>query len=263
MRELESYYRNRAKESLKSGESVRAFNVFESLRPSVVSIVAQTGYDMIMVETEHIHHNAETLTNFLVMSRNAGLCPIVTVPEVSRALVSRTLDAGALGICLSHSETPEQVEELVRCMKYAPDGHRSLAHGPNASYLIEDASAFCASANDATLLLLKIESRLGLENAEEMLSIEWVDGIVFGPGDLAADMGLHGQQDHPDLIGSMESVAKIALDRGKAVEAPVHATSSAEYKLQRERGFQIFGPIRTTEYDLLRKAATEAIEPIR
>ena len=255
--------RNRAKELLKSGEAVRAFNVFESLRPSVVSVLAQTGCEMVLVETEHILHNPETFTGFLVMARRAGLCPTVTIPEVSRTLVSRTLDAGALGICLSHSETPEQVDELVRWMKYPPAGERALAHGPNADYLIEDASAYCAEANDATLLILKIESRLGLENAEQMVSNEWVDGVVFGPGDFAADMGLHGQQDHPDLIAAMETVAEIALSKGKAVEAPVYATNATEYKLQRERGFQIFGPIRTTEYELLRKAATEAIAPFR
>ena len=90
-----------------------------------------------------------------------------------------------------------------------------------------------------------------------------MDGIVFGPGDLAADMGLHGQQDHPDLIDAMQAVAQIALNKGKAVESPVYATTAAEYKAQRERGFQIFGPIRTTEYDLLRKAAEKAIAPFK
>ena len=263
MQSNEAFNRNRAKELLKSGEPITAFNVFESLTPSVVSIVAQTGFDMVLVETEHILHNSENLTAFLLMARHAGLCPTVTIPEVSRTLVSRTLDAGALGICLAHAETPEQVNELVRWMKYAPDGKRDLAHGPNAAYLIEDASAYCTAANDATLLILKIESRLGLENVEEMVSNKWVDGIVFGPGDLSADMGLHGQQDNPDLIVAMESVAQIALSKGKAVEAPVYPTNRAEYMRLRERGFQIFGPIRTTEYDLLRKAAADAIAPFK
>lgn len=253
---------NRAKEMLKSGEAVRAFNVFESLRPSVVSVLAQTGYEMVLVETEHIMHNPENFTGFLVMARQAGLCPVVTIPEVSRTLVSRTLDAGALGICLSHAETAEQVDELARWMKYAPMGERALAHGPNSEYVMGDAAAYCAEANEATLLVLKIESRLGLENAEEMVSKECVDGVVFGPGDLGADMGLHGQQDHPDLIGAMEGVASMALAKGKAVESPVYARSASEFRRQRERGFQIFGPIRTTEYDVLRKGAEEAIAPL-
>ena len=129
--------RNPAKETLKSGGAVVVFNVFEALRPSVVRIVAQLGYDLLLVETEHIQHNPETLTHFLVMARDNGLSPTVTIPGVDRANVARLLDAGALGFCLCHAETVAQVEELVRWMKYPPDGERALAHGPNADYRIQ------------------------------------------------------------------------------------------------------------------------------
>ena len=253
--------RNAAKETLKAGGDLRVFNVFESLRPSVVKVVSQTGYDMILVETEHMLHNPETLTNFLVMARDNDLSPAVTIQMVSRPLVSRLLDAGALGICLSHAETSEQIEELVRWTKYPPVGERALAHGPNADYLIEDSSLYCREANYATLLMLKIESRRGLENAEAMIANEWVDAVVFGPGDLAADMGLHGRWDHPEVIAAMEGVVELVLAKGKAVEAPVYARGRTEYELQKARGIQIFGPIRTTEYDHLRKAASDAIAP--
>ena len=67
--------RNRVKELLKSGEAIRAFNVFESLRPSVASVLAQTGYEMVLVEVEHILHNPETLTNFLVLSSQTRTLP--------------------------------------------------------------------------------------------------------------------------------------------------------------------------------------------
>ena len=56
---------NPAKNILKNGGAVFGFNVFESLRPSVVKIAAQTGYNLLLVENEHILHNDETLTNFL------------------------------------------------------------------------------------------------------------------------------------------------------------------------------------------------------
>ena len=75
---------NLAKNILKNGRPVFGFNVFESLRPSVVKIAAQTGYNMLLVENEHILHNDETLTNFLVMARDNRLSPVVTVLEPSR-----------------------------------------------------------------------------------------------------------------------------------------------------------------------------------
>jgi len=250
---------NAAKRLLKSGERIRGFNVFEALCPSLVKVVAQCGYDLLLVEAEHILHNGGTLTDFLVMARDSGLSPAVTIPVPSRPFVSRLLDAGALGICLAHAETPEQVAELVRWMKYPPVGERALFMGANAGYVSADAARYCREANDATLLILKIESRRGVEQAAEMLSNEWVDAVVFGPGDLAGDMGHHGEWQHPEVVAAMEQVIDIAIANNKAAEAAVYAADRETYERQRERGIQIFGPWRSTEYDLLRDAATAAI----
>ena len=254
---------NPAKQALKSGEPILVFNVFECLRPAIIKVVAQTGYDMLMIETEHVLHDEYILTDFIISARDNGLCPLITVPTTDRLLVSRLLDAGALGINLCHSETPEQVEELVRWMKYPPVGERALAFGPNADYRGADAARYCREANEATLLMLKIESRRGVENAELMMANEWVDAVVFGPGDLAASMGFHGQWQHPEVLAAMESVIEIALSRGIAVEPSEFPADRAGYLNQRERGIQIFGPTRETEYELLRTAAARALEPYR
>jgi len=253
---------NPAKEVLKKGGPVTGMNVFESLRPSVIKIAAQVGYDMILVDTEHVVHNNETLTNFLVGSRDNGLTPIVTVVAPERALVSRMLDAGALGIILSHADNPEQATDLVRWMKYPPDGERGLALGANSGYASAEVARYCREANDAMLILLKVESRLGVENAEAMVSVEGIDGIVFGPGDLAADMGFHGQWEHPEVLAAMEGVIELTLARGLAVE-PAIMPDRAGYRRQLERGIRIFGATRRTEYDLLREAALNAIVPFR
>ena len=263
MSSSQKLFENPLKEALREGKPIVGFNVFECLRPSVARILAQTGYDFVLVETEHIMHSGETLTNFLTLARDIGLTPIVTIPSVSRASVSRHLDAGASGLCLCHSETLEDVEQLARFMKYAPVGERALAHGPNAAYSMSDAARYCREANEGTALVLKIESRKGIENAQAMLDHPEVDAIVFGPGDLAADMGLHGQWQHPDVMGAMEGVIDLAIERGLAVEPVFEPKDRKEFAREVERGVRIFGPTRTTEYDALRMAAMQLIEPFR
>ena len=54
MTDLSATINNPAKNLLKSRKPVLVFNVFETLRPSVIKIVKQTGYDMLMIETEHL-----------------------------------------------------------------------------------------------------------------------------------------------------------------------------------------------------------------
>ena len=86
-----------------------------------------------------------------------------------------------MGIILSHSETPEQMEDLIRWVKYAPEGVRGLAMGANAGYNSSDIARYYREANDAMLVLPKIESPLGVENAGAMMDVEGVDGVVFRP----------------------------------------------------------------------------------
>jgi 4-hydroxy-2-oxoheptanedioate aldolase len=250
---------NPAKEILKSGGPLFGFNVFESLRPSIAKIVARAGYNLLFVENEHVVHNEETMTNFLVIARDNGLSPAVTALVPERPFVSRMLDAGALGICLSHADRPEQIEELAKWMKYAPDGERGLALGANSEYRGDDIPRYCREANEATMLIVKIESLEGVQNAEAILAHEAVDALVFGPGDLAATMGLHGQWEHPDVVSAMQGVIDIALARGVASEPAIYPKTREEYHRLREEGIQLFGRLRASEYDLIRAGATADI----
>ena len=76
-------------------------------------------------------------------------------------------------------------------------------------------------------------------------------------------MGHHGQWRHPEVLAAMESVIEIARARSVAVEPAEFPTDSAEYVRQRERGIQIFGQTRETEYQLLRDAAERALAQYR
>ena len=255
MPSVEPLITNPAKEKLKAGQPIIGINVFEALTPSIVKVAAMVGFDLVLVDTEHVVHNDETLTNFLVHARDNGLAPVVTVVAPERALVSRMLDAGALGIILSHAETAEQVEDLVRWTKYAPEGERGLAMGANVGYANTDVARYCLEANEATLVLPKIESAVGVRNAEAIMDVTGVDGIVFGPGDLSAKMGLHGQWEHPDVLAAIEGVVQGALARGLAVEPPTMPADRAQYERELARGVRIFGATRRSEYDLLMEAA--------
>ena len=73
MSESPTIISNPAKNRLKAGEPVLVFNVFEALRPSIIKIVKETGYHMLMIETEHVLHDEYTLTNFIISARDNGL----------------------------------------------------------------------------------------------------------------------------------------------------------------------------------------------
>lgn len=251
---------NHAKTLLKSGKPVKGINIFEFLNPSTIQISSQLGYDMILIENEHVMQKSDQLSSAFLLARSIGITPVVTVIEPNRSIVSKMLDSGALGIILSHAETIEQAKDLVKWSKYPPKGERGLALGANIEYQVKNIPSYCNEANEEILLLLKIESVKGVENADLMMSVDGIDGVVFGPGDLAADMQLYGQWEHQEVLLKIENVISSAINKGLAVEPSIMPNDKEKFHKDISRGIKIFGPTRKSDYQLFRDAAYAEIE---
>ena len=55
----------------------------------------------------------------------------------------------------------------------------------------------CSSCAQEICVLVQVESALGLENLPAIAATEGVDGVFFGPADLAASLGLLGKHRRP------------------------------------------------------------------
>mgnify|MGYP002030113083 CR=1 FL=1 len=72
---------------------------------------------------------------------------------------------------------------------------------------------YVEEANDQMFLAVQIESKLGLQNANEIMSVEGIDGCWIGPNDLAKSMGLdlqssEGLKKHTDAIHEIVEICK-------------------------------------------------------
>ena len=61
-------------------------------------------------------------------------------------------------------------------------------------------------------LLIQIESVTGIENLDDILKIEGIDGIFIGAVDLSATMGYEGNPNHPE-------VQKVVVDAIQRIRA--------------------------------------------
>lgn len=175
--------------------------VFEYGSPAVPRIMKAAGWDYILIDTEHASFGMETVGNLLHVSSAIGLPAVVRVPEVQRSLLSRPLDAGALGVMVPRVETRAQAEEIVRYTKYFPIGDRSVALGTaHNAYQSVSGKAFIREANAELLLIMQIETRKGMENSDEILSVPGLDVAYLGPHDLSTSMGLPGDVGHPRVV---------------------------------------------------------------
>jgi 2-dehydro-3-deoxyglucarate aldolase len=75
-----------------------------------------------------------------------------------------------------------------------------------------DFDEYMRCANRDSLLMLQIEHIDAVNNIEEILSVEGIDGTYIGPYDLSCSMGLPGQLNHPEV----EAAKKRVLEATKA-----------------------------------------------
>ena len=101
-------------------------------------------------------------------------------------------------------------------MHYPPAGKRGVAVMHRASRYghVPD---YLKTASDALCLILQLETLEALSRLEEIGSVQGVDALFIGPGDLSASMGLLGQPDHPKV----QEVAADALERARRLGTPL------------------------------------------
>jgi 4-hydroxy-2-oxoheptanedioate aldolase len=107
---------------------------------------------------------------------------IVRVAENDPGLVGRALDAGAQGIMCPLIATIEDAEAFVRAVKFPPIGNRSW--GPYRARLGYEGDYF-TTANKWTIACPQIETRGALDSLDEILAMDGVDMVCFGPNDLS------------------------------------------------------------------------------
>ncbi len=71
--------------------------------------------------------------------------------------------------------------------------------------------------NDATSLVVMMETTAALDNVEEIIAVEGVDMLLIGSNDLCGEMGIPGQYDHPKLRDAFARCIAAATGVGKHV----------------------------------------------
>lgn len=182
--------------------------------------LAASPLDFVIVDLEHTPYDPSRLESYLLGMLDkkqiaAGnlqppVTPIVRLPANGREhveyLIKQVLDLGAFGVVVPHVGNRQDALAAVRAMRYAqrkgspdmePLGRRGVGYGWAARYwgltgpeYAERADLWPLDPNGELLLWCMIESREGVEHAEEIVSTPGVSGIFLGPSDLSASLGV-------------------------------------------------------------------------
>lgn len=226
---------------------------------SVVEGVLAAGYDGVVVDLQHGEVGLEAACVMLRAIPRGTEHAYARVSSIDSGAIGRLLDSGARGIVAPTVESAEEARTLVAAAKYPPLGRRSLGPSRPALY---DGADYCAAGNAAVAAVVQIETRLGVERADEILAVEGVDSVYLGPADLAVSYGLPGRADWEagPVLDAIETVTAAARRHGRTVG--LYCASAGYAAALLERGLVDYVGL-GIDLVLVTRAARDLIEQLK
>jgi 4-hydroxy-2-oxoheptanedioate aldolase len=223
---------NKFKEKIKAGQPVFGFYLgFQS--PELVEFMGHAGFDYVFIDAEHFAFGLETTQALARAAELTGMTPIVRVAKNDPEVILGYLETGAFGIIVPHTNTLEEAQAAVRAVKYYPLGSRGAVSSSRAANygLTQTATEYFAKANRQTVVIALVEEMKGINNLAEILTVEGVDGVSIGAGDLAMSMGFPGEPNHPQVRELVEKARAQIRASDKALGATVTTAEAAKKAL--------------------------------
>ena len=207
---------NEAKLRLEAGELALGLGVRQARTVDAGKIAKTCGFDWLFIDMEHGSMSVDDTVQVSIAAQDAGVTPIVRVPGFQHFHATRVLDGGAQGVVVPHVDTPEVAAQMVSNCRYPPIGHRSVTGSlPHIDFETHPIGETTSVINDATLLVVMIETPLAVENVEKIAAVDGVDVLLVGTNDLCMELGMPGQVGDPKVGEIMERIVAACRDHGK------------------------------------------------
>jgi len=182
--------------------------------PTVAEQLAHSGYDWLLVDTQHGPMGYESLSGMLAGIANGGAKSMVRVGGYQdRPGIQQALDMGSDGVLVPYINTADEARQAVSCARYPTAGTRSV-YFPQRSMNRAGLLGYAGAANENTILALQVETASCIEHIDEIAAVPGVDILFLGQNDLCMSMGLYEKYKFPDMYTSPELMA--ATDKLKA-----------------------------------------------
>lgn len=164
--------------------------------PAITEVLSNSGYDWIAADCEHTDISIEPFTNVMRGMYGRGPVSMIRVRENDTLAIRQALDMGAMGVIVPLVNTAEEAKKAVEAAKYPPKGVRGFCFSRMNKYG-DEFESYIKNANDDIAVVVMIESKEAIENIDEILAVEGVDGVFIGPYDLSGSYNIPGETSHP------------------------------------------------------------------
>jgi 2-keto-3-deoxy-L-rhamnonate aldolase RhmA len=204
--------------------------------PSITETFARAGFDFMAIDMEHSTISIEQAQRIIAASQAEGVPCLPRPVSHSNDYIKPLLESGADGMLIQMVNTPQEVEALIRLVKFPPVGNRS--YGVNRAHGYGwDFDEYIQTWNANSPLLIQVESIQAVENIDDLLQFDEVDGVMVGPYDISGSLGVPGQTSHPKVLEASRRVIEACARHGKSCGTQVSEANESGVTALFEMGY--------------------------
>jgi 2-keto-3-deoxy-L-rhamnonate aldolase RhmA len=224
------------RELLNSGRPI--FGTWISMQDSsIIEFAKWAGFDFVRLDCEYMPYDFSKIAEMIRVSNNLGIPIMVRIARLED--IDMIVNFGANAIIVPDCNTIERAKEAIEKVKYFPQGARSMYTASRALKLSGlSLTEYCKEANNYVMLNIQIEDIKAMEIIDDLLTLDGIDMISSGRGDISQSMGMPGQVNHSRVLEMEDKIIENALKHDKY---PVMLSSSKEQVSEwYERGVRFF-----------------------
>lgn len=206
--------------------------------PTIVDIVTTAGVDYVMLDTEHCSYGLDVLEHMVYAANHRGAGTLVRMANPDPDLIARVLDIGVDGLKFSKVESRQEAERIVEFCRFPPLGSRSPEPATrSASYGQMPRDEYDRSGAE-TVVVIGIDTRRGLENVDDIIGVDGVDGVQTGPSDMSWSLGV--EKDSQEFIDAVQHIAARARALGRTPIRAAYSPEQVAQWLKRDPALRVF-----------------------
>lgn len=200
--------------------------------PTVIEMIGQIGiFDYVEFAGEYAPYGLEDLDN---MARAAELYDLSTMIKVDgsgrRFLAQRALGSGFQNVLFADVRSRNGAEECVRAVRAeTPETGGLNPCTMRRNFMPEKGgTAEFVEAMEEAVVALMIEKRPAFENLDDILAVDGVDMVQFGPCDYSMSIGEPGAMNEAEAVKQEKEMIELALDNEVAPRVEITKPADAE-----------------------------------
>lgn len=177
--------------------------------PIVAEIMSKAGFDWLVVDMEHSAITLSIAQSLIQVIQLNGVTPLVRVSQNDPNVIKQAMDTGAGGVIVPMVNSAQEALAAVRAVKYPPLGIRGVGLARAQGYGM-GFEKYKEWVEKESVVIVQVEHIKAVENLEDILKVEGVDGFIVGPYDLSGSIGKPGEFEDREVKSALKKVMQAA-----------------------------------------------------